>query len=230
MVHAVTASHCHNWCVGTETANHARAYAASGVYHDCFGVDVKRGVDGSMADGVGVVQQLHLRNGVAVFVVHVAFGFFHDASHGGDGVGRIDTHRTFRRQHYATATVVYCICNVHDFRTSGAQFGHHAFQHFRSGNYKLACRAAFANQHFLYCGQLLVGHFHAEVAARNHYAVAFFYYFIDVVYAALAFYLTDDTCVACTVRQYVVAYVAYALSVLHKTCGVHFRAVFDAEV
>ena len=228
IVHPVAVGHGYNGCARTETGNHACGGSPCRVHYYRFGIDVESGVNRGVRNSVGVVHKGEGACRVHLLVVDVSFRLFGNACHGGYRVGRVDTDSAFRRKHNATGTVVHGVCHVDNFRTGGTQFGNHAFQHFRGGNYKFSAHTAFCYQHLLYCGKFFVGGFHSQVATGNHYSVGSGNYVVNVVQSALTFYFGNEANVLCPVVYHKFAHFTHAVAVLHETESVHFCADFYA--
>ena len=144
-----------------------------------------------MGNCVGVVSGDKVEILKSLAVGNVLFGFFGDYRHCLDRPDGIFSCGGFARQHYRTAVVVYGVCHVGYFRSGRTGIVYHRFEHLGRRDYTLAGEAAFFDEVLLNVRHFLERNFNAEVAPRNHNALAGLADFADIVNARTVFNLCD---------------------------------------
>ena len=161
----------------------------------------------------------------------VYFRLFGNSRHSSNSFNGVSARRRLARKHNGGGAVVYCVGNVGNFRTRGAGLFYHRFQHFRRRNRAPAVYAALVYNGFLYCGQFFEGHFHAEVAARNHYAAALVDNAVKIVYARAALYFRNEfnLVVGVAALSQPISHLYKVLRLGYERAGDKVNALFNAE-
>ena len=115
-----------------------------------------------------------------------------DGRHGLDRLHGVFTSRCFAGEHDGARAVVDGVCNVGNFRACGAGVLNHGLEHLGRSDDARTEQAAGRDELLLDGGQLCERNLHAEVAARDHDALAHAADVFNVVNARAVLDLRDD--------------------------------------
>ena len=175
-----------------EARDHAHRSAGQRAYHNRFCTDVDCHAAGGVGDGVEQVADLEFCVAEAGFVVDVLLGFSGNCVHGVDGFHRILARGGLAGEHDGAGAVVDGVGDVRNLRARGAGIVNHGFEHLCRGDDACAAQAAGSDQLLLDGGQLRERNLDAEVAARDHDALADVADRLDVIHTRPVFDFCDD--------------------------------------
>ena len=223
--------HAYDVYHGSEPRNRPRraARARANDYYLC--ADIVRKRAGRVRQRLRKTVDVIVRVAYICNVLRVGFRLLCNFSHRPHGLNGEFARRCFAREHYRRRPVVNGVCHVRNFRPRRSGLFNHRFKHFGSRNRALSAYAALSDNLFLNGGQFLVRYFNAEVAPRNHYALADLQNLVKVIYARAALYFGNYFYFVVYVAAFPqpVSYVQNILRLRHERAGYKVNALFDAE-
>ena len=183
-----------------EARDHANRPTGDGADDDGLGADVNGHAAGGVGDRVEKTPDLELVVAEAGLIVDVLLGLLGDGRHGLHGLHGVFASRCFAGEHDGTRAVVDGVCNVGNFRARGAGVLNHGLEHLGRSDDARAEQAAGRDELLLDGGQLCERNLYAEVAARDHDALAHAADVFNVVNARAVLDLRDDVDRAAAVR------------------------------
>ncbi len=119
----------------------------------------------------GCLRDVELRGSRPQNLGIAGLGFPDDAVHHFHCFDRVGARGGFGREHQRVAAVKYGVGNVGRFRARGARVLRHGFEHLCRGDYRQSRFAGLGDDQLLDDRHFFRAHFHAQIAARDHYAV-----------------------------------------------------------
>ena len=138
--------------------------------------------------GHGTVQQ-SLRQRP---VIHALLSLLADTRHDLDSLAGVRARGGLAGEHHAVGAVQHGVGHVGSLRSGGAGRGDHGVEHLRRGDDGLAAEVSLPDHHLLHPEDSLQWDLHAEVAARDHDAVAQPEDVVVVAQALVVLNLGDD--------------------------------------
>ena len=190
--HGLARRHADDVGRDAEARDHANRPTGDGTDDDGLGADV----NGHAARGVGnrveKAPDLELVVAEAGLIVDVLLGLLGDGRHGLHGLHGVFASRRLAGEHDGARAVVDRVCHVGNFRARGAGILDHGLEHLGCGDDARTEQAAGRDELLLDGGELCERDLHAEVAARDHDALAHAADVFNVVNARAVLDFRDD--------------------------------------